>query len=235
MADDDNEGIGIDLTKKYGPLTLWEWLMGAGAAAVVIYHLMKGKTGATGTSGGGTFTSTSTSSGSTPTGGQYSNSYTASGPSSGQLTYQAGPMPFQQGDVYVNYPSAPTSPTPTSTGVQATYPPGMTQGFYFTTPRDMYPQEAAQHAYNLQSYNGNPDYVSLAIDSGYILAANPQITMQNNGLIPAGTKLFIPGQPNTTGQASTWDNITPNDSQPYVPSPEVPIPQATMSTNTAGA
>jgi|SRR5690348_2518931 len=231
-----DETGGFDLMRKAGPLPIWTWLMIAGAVAFLIMKF-KGGSGGSSSGGNGTFSSTNTQSGNTPTGGQYSSSFTAtgSGPSAGTLTYQAGPMPFQQGDVYVNYPSPGNTPTPS--GQQPIYAPGVTEGFYYTLPRAMYPQEIAQHAYNLANYNGQPDVVSLAYDAVMIALANPGQSFQtNNDPIPAGTKLFIPGHPgNPSTQASTWDNFSPQDSQPYVPPAVQPLPQSTMSTNTVGA
>jgi hypothetical protein len=64
---------------------------------------------------GNQFSSTSTYT--DPTTG-LSTSYTATGNGylPGQLTYQAGPMPYQQGDVYVNFPTSNTNNPPATSG-----------------------------------------------------------------------------------------------------------------------
>src|SRR5207302_9377774 len=117
----------------------------------------------------------------------------------GMLTYGAGPMLYQQGDVYVNVSGTNTTqPPPGNKG--GIYPPGVTQGFWYTTPREMAIQEVAQNAYQLPDYNSpnagiGPDYVTLALFSMWIQMANPGVSMVKYNLYPTGTKLFIPGLP----------------------------------------
>jgi hypothetical protein len=125
MADDDeNEGggggggIGGMLGRRIGPLPMYAWLMLAGGAGLIIFHLKGASssssssgTGGTNTGQGNQFSSTSTTSGTDAAGQQYSDSYSAQGNGylPGQLTYGAGPMPTSAGDVYVNYPATNTT------------------------------------------------------------------------------------------------------------------------------
>lgn len=118
MADEPETGGGGGLSrlmdrKVFGiPLPV----VGAGVLGVAIlaYRLFGSKNTSGNNANGGAgnqFSSTSTYT--DPTTG-LSTSYTATGNGylPGQLTYQAGPMPYQQGDVYVNYPAQTNTPTP---------------------------------------------------------------------------------------------------------------------------
>lgn len=243
---DDN--IGDVLSRKIGPLPIGAWIGLLGAVIYVGYRMAGSKGSTTGGNNPTSFTSSLTQSGTTPTGGQYSSSYSAqgSGPSPGNLTYGASPMPYANGDTYLNLtvPNNTIQPAaPPSTGNNDNhdwnnggdnisiqmgkpwYPPGMTSGFWYTTPRPMYPQTAAEHAYNI----GYGDVVSMAYDAVMIMLANPQIKLSNNDIIPAGTKLFVPGLPGPPGNYNiTGDPNDPDQGKPYIPPPVVPIPQTTI-------
>lgn len=118
------------LGRRIGPFPAYVWVMGAGAAGLLIYRLMKARQSTSSSEGnmgqGNNFSSTQTMSGSTPGGGQYSTSYSANGNGylPGSLTWDASNIPIQPGDIYVNVPTqSNTEPTPaastTDSGSQA--------------------------------------------------------------------------------------------------------------------
>lgn len=220
-------------TRKLGPLAVWQWLVLIGAVGFLFVRMRnKGKSAAGGGSSpgqGNQFTSTQSSSNTDDKGNTTQSSYSATGNGfmPGMLTYGAGQMPFSQGDVYVNYPSSGGPVTlPAETAPKPIYG-GRTHGFWYTTPRAMYPQEVAQHAYNLADFKGQPDFVSLAYDAMAIVLANPDLSIGNDNLIPAGVKLFVPGNPgDPKTNASAWDNFTDSDKVPYIAPPVVPVPNS---------
>lgn len=232
------DAIGERLSKKVGPFPLFVWLAAVVIVGFIFLRMRRNKSGGTGEAGGpgggDQFTSSQSSSETDPkTGKTITSQYSASGNGymPGMMTYQAGAMPYSQGDVYVNYPTQPAANQP----VQGKKPDylGRTHGFWFTTYRTMYPQEVAQQAYNLPEYNGGPDFVSLAYDAIAIMLANPGLKVDNNNMIPAGQKVFIPGNPGDPskyGQGATWDDLTEQDRAPYIPPPVVPAPEQTMAT-----
>ncbi len=231
--------IGERLTKKVGPFPLFVW---AGAAVVLVFVFIRmrrnkaGDKGAAGGLGGGSqFSSSQSTSETDPkTGKTVTSQYSASGDGymPGMLTYQAGAMPYSQGDVYVNYPVQGSPRQPTRKSDSANFL-GRTHGFWYTTTRNMYPQEVAQQAYNTPEYEGGPDFVSLAYDAIGIMLANPGLKIDNNNLIPTGTKIFIPGNPGDPKNGATWDDLTADDKAPYVPLPVVPVPETTFLTQPA--
>lgn len=108
----DLEGM---LGRNVGPLPVWSWVMIGGGVGMLIFKFTKGKKTASSTSGtgsspgqGDTFQSSQSQSGTAADGGQYTSNYSAQGNGfmPGMLTWGAGPMPTQQGDVYVNLPPA---------------------------------------------------------------------------------------------------------------------------------
>ena len=125
MADENEGGGGLNLQRKIGPLPLYAWVMIAGGVGLIIFKLMgsKSATGASGGPGAGTQFSSSTTSTNPQTG--VSTSYTASGDGylPGQLTFQAGPMPYSGGDIYINTP-APTNTTTPGGPPNEVYNPG---------------------------------------------------------------------------------------------------------------
>jgi hypothetical protein len=117
-------GAGAMLGRKVGPLPIWSWVMIAGGVGMVIYRMKKGSTaattGASGSSSPGQGTAFQTTQSATQTdpatGALQTTSYSAQGDGylPGMLSYAAGPMPYQQGDVYVNQTvSGLSTPQPT--------------------------------------------------------------------------------------------------------------------------
>lgn len=112
-------GLAGAVTRKVGPLALWQWVGLVGGGGYIVYKMRKGSSSTTGTANPGQGTqfnsSTQTTSTNPQTGVSTTDTYSAQGNGylPGQLTYQAGPMPTSTGDVYVNYPSTNnTTPTP---------------------------------------------------------------------------------------------------------------------------
>jgi hypothetical protein len=233
----DGNALGERLTKKVGPFPLFVWVGAVFIIAFLFIRVRNNKKGASG-AGGGTgagnqFTSSQSTSETDPkTGKTTTSQYSATGNGylPGSLTYQAGAMPYSQGDVYVNYPVQGSPTQPAARDSNSANFLGRTHGFWYTTNRTMYPQEVAQQAYNTPDYEGAPDFVSLAYDAIGIMLANPGLKIDNNNLIPAGTKIFIPGNPGDPKGGSTWDDLTAEDKAPYVPLPVVPVPEATSLT-----
>jgi len=140
MPEDSGNPMSGALAHKVGPLPVYAWLMAAGAAGFILVKIAGGKKAAS--SGGGAdsgqgtdFSSTQTQTSTDPTTGDTtSTSYTAQGNGylPGMLTYGAGAMPYQQGDVYVNLPAQTTTPTAAPVAPVA---PGQLQGVKpFTFP-----------------------------------------------------------------------------------------------------
>lgn len=101
--------------------------------------------------------------------------------------------------------------TATQTGTQPWYPPGVTTGFWYTTPKAMYPPEVAQQAYNDYGFNGGPDFVTLAVQTLHLELANPTVALTALGQYPAGSKLFVPGyRAGDAPGSATPPSSTPN-------------------------
>lgn len=122
-------GMGSLLTKKAGPLPIGAWAAIAGVSGFIFVRFMaKNKAGAASASGtsdtgqGDTFSSGQTTTTTDPTtGDSVTSTYNAQGNGylPGMLSWGAGPMPIQQGDVYVNLPAGnntTTNTTPTTPG-----------------------------------------------------------------------------------------------------------------------
>lgn len=212
MPDESGRGAQISafLHKKTGPLPNGAWIFIAAAVGFyVVSRKRKGKTAAgadaTGSGDGGTFSST-TSTTDPATGNQQS--YTATGPTSGFLqggaltTWQAQPMGYSGGDVFVNYPGSTTAPQ----GPQ--YPPknapaagsGQTGSWWYTLSKPVGAGELANEVYQLGN-NMNAAQTPGAItvmsaDLVNIMNANPQIdwtrVTTGDGKLPAGTAIFVP-------------------------------------------
>lgn len=220
------------LKEKKGPLPLWAWIVLVAGVGFIAYRMFGAKPEplpGNEQGGDGEFQSTQSMTKTDPkTGEQYTTSYSAQGKSyiPGQMMWNQAQLQPQQGDVYVNYPAD-------NGGNGGANYLGRSHGFWFTTYRDMYPQEIAQQAYNSADYQGKPDFVSLAYNAIAIMLANPDVKPQGNNLIPKGTKLFIPGDPGNPNNGSTWNDLTPEDSAPYERAPVVPAPQTTREVRTA--
>lgn len=114
--------MGALMARKVGPLPIGAWAGIVGAAGFLFVRKSGGKkaatTGGTGADGAGnTFSSGQTTTTTDPTTGTTTtNNYNAQGNGylPGQLTWAAGPMPYQQGDVYVNQSTANNSTAPTA-------------------------------------------------------------------------------------------------------------------------
>lgn len=130
----DIEGM---LGRKVGPLPVWSWVMIAGGAGMLLFRMKKGSS----SSGGGNtnaslgqgnqFSSSTTNTSTDPnTGVSTSTSYSAQGNGflPGQLSYAAGPMPYQQGDVYVNEGSNTQTVNLPGQGTSGGAPPGGLSG-----------------------------------------------------------------------------------------------------------
>jgi hypothetical protein len=112
------------MQRKYGPMPVWAWtaLVGSFIAGIMIFRKRMGPSTPTtqgGTSGGpaGEFNSGLSTTTTDAQGNQTTSNYSASGPLTGYpgyLTTQAGAMPFQQGDVYVNTTTPPPATTTNS-------------------------------------------------------------------------------------------------------------------------
>jgi hypothetical protein len=221
------------LKEKKGPLPLWAWIIVVAGLGYFGYTMfLKKPAPLPGNEQGrdpGEFESSQSVTKTDENGNQITSSYSArgAGTATGQMYYNAQQLQPQQGNVYVNLPAEQGQ------GAQAPNYLGRDQGFWFTLYRDMYPQEVAQQAYNSADYNGKPDAVSLAYNAIAIMLANPGVKPSGNNLLAKGTKLFIPGNPGATTGGSTWDDLTPEDAQPYKPGQLVPAPQSTREMRVA--
>jgi hypothetical protein len=207
------EKIQAFLTNKTGPLPNYVWIF-AGVAVIAFFAFRNTKGKAGGKSGGGAgspdasgnFTSTTTST--DPNTGT-STSYTATGPTSGFLTggaltgWNAQPMGYSGGDVYVNYPGSTTDPGyrgPTLPPVNApAAQAGQTGSYWWTLSSDTSANDLANVVYRLGNnmQNASPGAIQvMAADLVNIMHANPQIDWTRitnaGGKIPAGTALFVP-------------------------------------------
>lgn len=119
------------LTKQVGPLPVGAWAAIAGVGGFIFVRVLANKknaaanaSGSAATGQGDTFSSGQTTTTTDPTTGNTTTStYNAQGNGylPGMLSWGAGPMPIQEGDVYVNLPAqnqtTPTAPaTPTTPG-----------------------------------------------------------------------------------------------------------------------
>lgn len=217
------------LKEKKGPLPLWAWIILVAGLGYLGYTMflrkpapLPGNEGAAGPDG--EFESSQSVTKTDEKGNQITSTYSArgAGTATGQVYYNAQQLQPQQGNVYVNLPAQDNQGTG---GTGANYL-GRSNGWFMTTWRDMYPQEVAQHAYNLPDYQGKPDFVSLAYDAVAIMLANPDVKIRDNNIIPKGTKLFIPGSHGNPNGGSTWNDLIPED-RGYNPGPMVPAPQST--------
>lgn len=116
------------MRRQYGPMPVWAWtaLAASFIAGIVLFKKRMapktGDTAGTGQSAGspvGEFNSGQSTTTTDPNGNQITTQYNASGPLTGfpgYLTNQAGPMPYQGGDVYVNYPNQPPAQQTTTSG-----------------------------------------------------------------------------------------------------------------------
>lgn len=110
--------IGAFLTQKKGPLPVWAYALLAFGATWWYLSRQKSKSSAAGAGSpsAGQFTSSQSTKYTDPkTGQQIDTSYTAQGAGYGGAlgTWNAQPMPYSGGDVYVNIPGQPTQPAPT--------------------------------------------------------------------------------------------------------------------------
>lgn len=224
------------LKEKKGPLPLWAWIVIVAGLGFFAYRMfakpkaepLPGNAEGEGAPAG-EFESSQSTTGVDAQGNQITSSYSARGQGymPGQMYYNAQQLQPQQGNVYVNVPGE-TGQGPSSPNYL-----GRDQGFFFTLYRDMYPQEVAQQAYNSADYKGKPDDISLAYNAIAIMLANPGVKPRGDNLLAKGTRLFIPGNPGASTGGSTWNDLTPEDSAPYVPPAMVPAPQATREVRVA--
>ncbi len=223
------------LKEKKGPLPLWAWIIVVAGLGYLGYTMFLRKTPPTATAGetgpDGQFTSTQSQTKTDEAGNQITSSYSATGrgTATGQMYWNAQQLQPQQGNVYVNLPG---QQDPGGQPAQVPNYLGRSNGWFMTLWRDMYPQEIAQQAYNLPDYQGKPDFVSLAYDAVAIMLANPGLKVQDNNIVPKGTKVFIPGSHGNPNGGSTWNDLIPED-KGYNPGPMVPVPQATREVRTA--
>lgn len=209
-------------TKKYGPLTAWQW---GGATLVLVYFFLRNqKKNATppagSTSGGpggqgtpGEFQSQQSQTKIDPeTGEQITSSYNATGPLAGGWGGGVGlpmayPMPYQGGDVYVNLPGDTQTLNP---GVNrpGRYPPatgpgpvtGSLVGGYWWTPRtsadigQLVSKSGLNADPNWQSKLSGTDKVLLDTAVSYmrIMEANPQVDWSQDFTKLVGTPIYIP-------------------------------------------
>jgi hypothetical protein len=189
---------------------------------------------------GNQFSSTSTYT--DPTTG-LSTSYTATGNGylPGQLTYQAGPMPYQQGDVYVNYPAQTNTPTP---------PPDQYPDQFNAEGRDIgqYRYGADEISYlfaNIGKYGLTQDVVN-DVQKAYMQmvakVGKQQADLYHYSYIGPGNVQAIPrGETNTTqtvtglpGNPGNYDNPpyfgAPYNSGQTYPGTNMPIVTATPGT-----
>lgn len=224
------------LKEKKGPLPLWAWIILVAALGYFGYTMflrkpqpLPGNEAAAG--GDGEFQSSQSVTKTDEQGNQITSSYSATGRSylPGQMYYNAQQLQPQQGNVYVNLPG---QQDPGGQSAQSPNYLGRSNGWYMTLWRDMYPQEVAQHAYNLPDFQGKPDFTSLAYDAIAIMLANPDVKVPDTNVIPKGTRLFIPGGHGNPNGGSTWNDLIPED-RGYSPGPLVPAPQSTREVRTA--
>lgn len=221
------------LKEKKGPLPLWAWIVVVAGLGYFGYTMfLKKPTPLPGNEQGGPkgeFESSQSVTGVDANGNQITSTYSTrgAGTATGQMYYNAQQLQPQQGNTYINVPAQEGQ------GPQAPNYLGRDQGFWFTLYRDMYPQEVAQQAYNSADYNGKPDAVSLAYNALAIMLANPGVKPTGDNLLKKGTRLFIPGNPGPTTGGSTWNDLTPEDAQPYTPGQLVPAPQSTREVRVA--
>jgi len=210
------------LKNKTGPLPNYVWIF-AGVAVVAFFAFRSSKSKGTKPAGGGAsdpmgqFSSTTSST--DPNTGT-STSYTASGPTSGFLSggaltgWNAQPMGYSGGDVYVNYPGSSTDP-----GYQGpTLPPvnapmagvGQTGSYWYTLGKDTAANDLANAVYRLgiTPQNVTPGATQvMAADLVNIMHANPQLDWtrltNDKGKIPAGTAIFVPIAGGNAGQQLT--------------------------------
>lgn len=122
MAEDS--AFTSTLGRKVGPLPIYGWLMLAGGAGLILFRIAGGKSAQSQTSNGtdtgqgNEFSSEQTYTKTDPnTGETYTTTYNSQGNGylPGMLSWAAGPMPIQQGDVYVNLPGNNNTTTPPAT------------------------------------------------------------------------------------------------------------------------
>lgn len=220
MADDTSSGsIQGMLSRKVGPLPVYAWVVAAAAVGFVLYRMgfgQKAGTSSGGSSGpgpGDQFSSSTTQSGTTPSGGQYSSSYSAQGNGylPGQLTYAASPMPVSGGDIYVN---VPTQSNTTSTTVNPPTPATPTKPFV-TSKGDASDNNALNIATQVYGLTSNQN-VDAVIGASEIVSMNPQIDWAQP--LPVGTTVNVPLRwisnqfANKTTPYNTGDNPQANPS-----------------------
>lgn len=103
------------MRRQYGPMPVWAWtaLFASFVAGVILFRKRMAPASSTGTEGNGAgggspvgeFNSGQSTTTTDANGNQITTQYNASGPLTGfpgYITNQAGPMPYQGGDIYVN-------------------------------------------------------------------------------------------------------------------------------------
>lgn len=241
------EHIMSMLKSKTGPLPNYVWIFG-GVAVVAFFvfrnrkaHPSSGSGGSGGSDPQGQFSSSTTTT--DPNTGT-STSYTANGPTSGFLSggaltgWNASPMGYSGGDVYVNYPGSSTDPGyqgPTLPPVNATMAGvGQTGSYWWTLGADTKPNDLANTVYRLgiTDKNVTPGATQvMAADLINIMHANPQMDWtkitNDKGKIPAGTSIFVPIAGGNAGQQL----VLPKEASLVAPSGYDPVAlRATMHT-----